>query len=80
MKVTERIPTTYKGFGEVRAEILKREQETQFQKKLTEYLDKLKTDALIKESDEASAYYHPPARPVKDAPAPAPEPVPVKKS
>lgn len=81
VKVAERIPTTYKAFGEVKAEILKREQETQFQKKLTEYLDKLKSDALINVSTEASGYYSPPARPVKEAPAaPAASAEPVKKS
>jgi peptidyl-prolyl cis-trans isomerase SurA len=62
VKVVDKVPPTYKPFSEVRADILKREQETQFQKKLADYLDKLKQEAVIKVAPEALAYYTPPAR------------------
>jgi parvulin-like peptidyl-prolyl isomerase len=61
VKVLEKSPVSYKPFSEVKAEILKREQETQFQKKLAEYLEKLKRDAVIRVAPEAAAYYTPPA-------------------
>ena len=61
VKVLEKAPVSYRPFSEVKAEILKREQETQFQKKLAEYLEKLKRDAVITVAPEASAYYTPPA-------------------
>ncbi|MFN7989596.1 MAG: peptidylprolyl isomerase [Thermoanaerobaculia bacterium] len=68
LKVVEKIPASYKPYSEVKAEILKKEQETQFQKKLAEYLDKLKRDAVIKVSDEAAPYYQAPvaAAPQRD--------------
>ena len=60
LKVVEKLPATYRPYSEVKAEILKKEQETQFQKKLAEYLEKLERDAVIKVSGEAAAYYQPP--------------------
>ncbi|MRR12300.1 hypothetical protein EG835_07515, partial [bacterium] len=60
LKIVEKVPATYKPYSEVKAEILKKEQETQFQKKLAEYLEKLERDAVIKVSAEAAAYYQPP--------------------
>lgn len=76
VKVVEKVPASYKPFSDVRAEILKREQETQFQKKLAEYLEKLKRDAVIRVSAEAAPYY---AAPAAVAPLPAPEPKDKKK-
>jgi peptidyl-prolyl cis-trans isomerase SurA len=67
VKVVDKTPVRYKPFSEVKAEILKKEQDTQFPKKLAEYLDKLKRDAVIKVSDEATAYY---TAPVRMAPSP----------
>ncbi len=63
VKVLEKVPVSYKPFADVKAELLKREQDTQFQKKLAEYLDKLKRDAVIKVNPEALAYYTPPPPP-----------------
>jgi peptidyl-prolyl cis-trans isomerase SurA len=63
VKVLEKVPVSYKPFSEVKAELLKREQDTQFQKKLAEYLDKLKRDAFIKVNPEAQAYFTPPPPP-----------------
>jgi parvulin-like peptidyl-prolyl isomerase len=60
LKIVEKVPATYKPYSEVKAEILRKEQETQFQKKLAEYLEKLERDAVIKVSGEAAAYYQPP--------------------
>ncbi len=57
VKVLEKQPVSYRPFSEVKGEILKREQDTQFQKKLAEYLEKLKRDAVIRISPEASSYY-----------------------
>lgn len=57
VKVVEKFPVSYRPFNDVKAELLKREQETQFQKKLAEYLEKLKRDAVIRVSPEASTYY-----------------------
>jgi hypothetical protein len=57
VKVLEKQPVSYRPFSEVKGEILKSEQETQFQKRLAEYLEKLKRDAVIKVSPEAAAYY-----------------------
>ncbi len=57
VKVLEKQPVSYRPFSEVKGEILKSEQETQFQKRLAEYLEKLKRDAVIKVSPVASAYY-----------------------
>lgn len=68
VKVLEKAPVSYRPFSEVKAEILKREQETQFQKKLAEYLEKLKRDAVITVAPGAAAYYTPPA-PLPGAPA-----------
>ena len=39
----------------MKSDILKKEQETQFQKKLAEYLEKLRKDAIIKVSPEAES-------------------------
>ncbi len=66
LKIVEKLPATYKPYSEVKADILKKEQETQFQKKLAEYLEKLEREAVINVSGEATAYYQPPA------PAPPP--------
>ncbi|HQR47319.1 MAG TPA: peptidylprolyl isomerase [Thermoanaerobaculia bacterium] len=63
VKVLEKAPVSYRPFSEVKAEILKREQETQFQKKLAEYLEKLKRDAVIRVAPEVVAYYTPPTLP-----------------
>ena len=63
VKVTEKVPVSYKPFTEVKAQLLKREQDTQFQKKLAEYLDKLKREAVIRVSPQAVAYYTPPPPP-----------------
>lgn len=60
VKVLEKSPVSYKPFFEVRAEILKREQETQFQKKLAEYIEKLKRDAVIRVAPDMAGYYTPP--------------------
>lgn len=77
VKVLEKSPVSYKPFSEVRAEILKREQETQFQKKLAEYLEKLRRDAVIRVAPDVAAYYTPPA-PSIPAAGPAPTPAPAK--
>ena len=63
VKVIDKIPVSYKPFADVKAELLKREQDTQFQKKLAEYLDKLKREAVIRVSTEAKTYYTPPPPP-----------------
>jgi hypothetical protein len=60
VKVVEKVPVSYRPFADVKAELLKREQDTQFQKKLGEYLDKLKRDAVIRVNAEAQPYYTPP--------------------
>lgn len=57
VKVVEKSPVSYKPFAEVKGDLLKREQETQFQKKLAEYLDKLKRDSVIRVAPEALPYY-----------------------
>ena len=62
VKVVDKTPVRYKPFSEVKAEILKKEQDTQFPKKLAEYLDKLEREAVIKVSDEAAPYYTAPVR------------------
>lgn len=74
VKVRESFPVSYRPFSDVKAEILKREQDTQFQKKLQEYLEKLKGEAVIRVSAEAAPYYHAPQ------PAAAPAPPPANKS
>ncbi|MEO8054714.1 MAG: peptidylprolyl isomerase [Acidobacteriota bacterium] len=61
VKVIEKAPVSYKAFADVKADLLKREQDTQFQKKLAEYLEKLKRDAVIRVNDEAKPYFTPPA-------------------
>jgi peptidyl-prolyl cis-trans isomerase SurA len=61
VKLLEKFPARYKPFSEVKADLLKREQETQFQKKLAEYLEKLKAEAVIRVSAEAARYYTAPA-------------------
>jgi len=71
VKVIDKIPVSYKPFADVKAELLKREQDTQFQKKLAEYLDKLKRDAVIRVSPEAQAYYAPPAGVTVPTPTPS---------
>ncbi len=68
VKVIDKMAVSYKPFADVKAEILKKEQDTQFPKKLAEYLDKLKREAVIKVSDEAAAYY---TAPVTVTPPPA---------
>lgn len=73
VKLVDKVPATYKAFSEVKADLLKREQETQFQKKLAEYLEKLKQEAVIKVEPEAAAYYTAPAV-VAATPTPAPAP------
>jgi parvulin-like peptidyl-prolyl isomerase len=60
LKVIEKFPATFRPYSEVKPEILKKEQDTQFQKKLTEYLEKLERDAVMKVSAEAGRYYQPP--------------------
>jgi parvulin-like peptidyl-prolyl isomerase len=60
VKVLEKVPVSYKPFADVKAELLKREQDTQFQKKLAEYLDKLKRDAVIRVNVETQPYFTPP--------------------
>ena len=72
VKLIDKVPAGYKPFAEVKAEILKREQETQFQKKLAEYLEKLSRDAVIKVSPEAAMYY---TAPVAVTPPPEVKPV-----
>ncbi len=61
VKVLEKIQVSYKPFADVKAELLKREQDTQFQKKLAEYLDKLKREAVIRVNPEAQPYFTAPA-------------------
>ncbi len=61
VKVLEKAPVSYKPFSEVKADLLKREQETQFQKKLAEYLEKLRRDAVIRVAPDMTRYYTPPA-------------------
>jgi len=80
LKVVEKMPATYRPYSEVKAEILKKEQETQFQKKLAEYLEKLERDAVIRVSGEAVAYYKPPvpAPPPPDTQGPRPTGMPVQ--
>jgi len=63
VKVVEKSPVTYKPFSEVKGDILKKEQESQFQKRLAEYLDKIKRDAVIRVTPEAAPYYTPPPPP-----------------
>lgn len=74
VKVIDKIPVSYKPFVDVKADLLKREQDTQFQKKLAEYLDKLKSDAVIVVSPDALAYYTPPSGVVYSTPTPTPAP------
>ena len=80
LKIVEKLPATFKPYSEVKAEILKKEQETQFQKKLAEYLQKLERDAVIRVSGEATAYYQPPvaAPPPPDTLEPAQASMPVQ--
>ena len=75
VKVIDKIPVSYKPFADVKAELLKREQDTQFQKKLAEYLDKLKRDAVIRVSTEAKTYYTPPPPPPGMSPSAGPSAV-----
>lgn len=70
VKVIEKVSVSYKPFTEVKAQLLKREQDTQFQKKLAEYLDKLKREAVIRVSPDGRAYYTPPIAAAASAPAP----------
>jgi parvulin-like peptidyl-prolyl isomerase len=72
VKVIDKVPVSYKPFAEVKAELLKREQDTQFQKKLAEYLDKLKHDAVIRVLPQGQAYYTPPVGVALPTPTPAP--------
>lgn len=61
LRAVDKAAVSYKPFAEVKPEILKREQETQFQKKLAEYLEKLKREAVIKVADDVRDLYTPPA-------------------
>lgn len=80
VKVIEKVPVSYKPFTEVKAQLLKREQDTQFQKKLAEYLDKLKREAVIRVSPDGLAYYTPPVAAVAPISAPvSPSPASKKK-
>lgn len=79
VKVIDKIPVSYKPFADVKAELLKREQDTQFQKKLAEYLDKLKRDAVIRVSPQGQAYYTPPAGVAVPTPTPTPTSAKTKK-
>lgn len=56
LKVVEKVPSGYRPFSEVKGDILRREQETQFQKKLSEYVEKLKGEAIIKVSPEGQTW------------------------
>jgi len=69
--VIEKIPVSYKPFTDVKAQLLKREQDTQFQKKLAEYLDKLKREAVIRVLPGGQPYYTPPVAPPASTPASA---------
>jgi len=60
LKVVEKIPAGYRPFSDVKGEILKKEQETQFQKKLAEYIEKLERGAVISVAPDAAAMYQPP--------------------
>ena len=66
VRILEKAPVSYRPFSEVKGDILKREQESQFQKKLAEYLEKLKRDAVIRVAPEMSAYYTPPVVAVRE--------------
>jgi len=81
VKVIEHFPVSYRPFSDVKAEILKKEQDTQFQRKLAEYLEKLKRDAVIRVAPEAEAFYTPPAvvAPAKAPSTEPPAPKPAKK-
>ncbi len=68
VKVLDRRPAADRSFPEVRAEILRKEQDARFPKRLGEYLGRLKQDATIEVSAEAAAYY---TAPEKTAPPPA---------
>jgi peptidyl-prolyl cis-trans isomerase SurA len=74
VKLIDKTPPTYRAFNDVKADILKKEQETQFQKKLAEYLDKLKGEAVIRVSSEASRYYTAPAAAQKQEAKPEAKP------
>jgi parvulin-like peptidyl-prolyl isomerase len=63
VKVIEKVPVSYRPFSDVRAELLKREQDTQFQKRLAEYLEKLKREAVIRVNADAKPYFTPPPPP-----------------
>jgi peptidyl-prolyl cis-trans isomerase C len=69
VKVIEKIPVSYKPFTDVKAQLLKREQDTQFQKKLAEYLDKIKREAVIRVLPGGQPYYTPPIAAVVSTPA-----------
>lgn len=71
--VLEKTPAAYRSFAEVKPELLKREQETQFQKKLAEYLDKLEREAVIRVAPDAGTLYTPPAQ-AAAAPTPPAQP------
>jgi parvulin-like peptidyl-prolyl isomerase len=61
VKVVEKVPAGLRPFADVKGEILKREQAARYPKKLAEYLGRLKREAVIQVSAEASAYYAAPA-------------------
>ena len=75
VKVLEKVPVSYRPFADVKAELLKREQDTQFQKKLSEYLDKLKRDAVISVNADAKPYFTPPPPPPGMSVAAGPSPI-----
>ncbi len=77
LKVVDKSAVSYKSFADVKADILKREQETQFQKKLNEYFDRLQREAVIRVAPEAEPFYTPP--PVVAPEAVEPVAVPKKK-
>ncbi|MFI5119314.1 MAG: peptidylprolyl isomerase [Thermoanaerobaculia bacterium] len=72
VRVIDKIPASYKAFADVKGDLLKREQDTQFQKKLAEYLEKLKRDAVIRVSLQGQAYYTAPAGVAAPTPTPTP--------
>lgn len=61
LKVVEKQAVAYKPFADIKADLLKREQETQFQKKLAEYLDRLHREAIIRVDEAAKPFYTAPA-------------------
>ena len=77
VKVLDRRPAALRPFAEVKAEVLKKEQDRRFPQKLAEYLDRLKREATIEVSAEAAPFYAPPARGLP-APSAASQPKPAE--